>query len=117
VVFIENVGNLVCPALFDLGECAKVVVFSTPEGEDKPLKYARMFRAASVVILNKIDLVQQLEFATDRAKENVHRVNPNTPILELSARTGEGLQLWYDWRRSERAAARALSWQTFSREG
>jgi hydrogenase nickel incorporation protein HypB len=106
VVLIENVGNLVCPALFDLGELAKVVIFSVPEGEDKPLKYPHMFRAASVVILNKIDLLPHLEFSLMRAIANVQQVNPKAAILQISSRTGEGVAGWYDWVRAQLAIAR-----------
>jgi len=107
VVFIENVGNLVCPALFDLGERAKTVIFSTTEGEDKPLKYPHMFRAAALVILNKIDLLPHLDFSVPRAIANVRQVNPDATMLEISARTGEGLEEWYAWIRSQVVAARA----------
>jgi hydrogenase nickel incorporation protein HypB len=97
LVFIENVGNLVCPALFDLGEHAKAVVFSTTEGEDKPLKYPHMFSAAKLVVFNKIDLLPHLDFSMQRAKENVRRVNPDVEILEVSARTGIGMSRFYEW--------------------
>jgi hydrogenase nickel incorporation protein HypB len=106
VVLIENVGNLVCPALFDLGERAKVVIFSVTEGEDKPLKYPHMFRAASIVILNKIDLLPHLEFSLARAIANVRQVNAEAVILQTSSRTGQGTGEWYDWLRTELAAAR-----------
>ena len=106
VVFIENVGNLVCPALFDLGERAKAVIFSATEGEDKPLKYAHMFRSAALVILNKIDLLPHLEFSVARAIANVRQVNPDVTVLEISALTGEGLENWYDWIRHQAAAVR-----------
>jgi len=109
VVFIENVGNLVCPALFDLGEHAKVVIFSTTEGEDKPLKYPHMFRAASLAILNKIDLLPHLDFAANEAVENVHRVNPGSKVMTVSAKTGEGIAQWCDWVRGQAAAARQFS--------
>jgi hydrogenase nickel incorporation protein HypB len=103
IVFIENVGNLVCPALFDLGERAKVVIFSVTEGEDKPLKYPHMFRAASAVIISKIDLVPHLDFSLEKALANVRLVNPDATVLQISARTGEGLQTWHDWLRNEAA--------------
>jgi hydrogenase nickel incorporation protein HypB len=106
VVMIENVGNLVCPALFDLGERAKVVVLSTAEGEDKPLKYPHMFRAAQIMILNKIDLLPHLDYDVARAIANAHAVNPAIKTFLLSARTGEGLAAWYDWLRGEAAAVR-----------
>ena len=97
LVIIENVGNLVCPALFDLGEGARVLVFSIVEGEDKPLKYPHMFRSADIVLLNKIDLLPYVEFDLDCAIANVRQVNGECPILQVSARTGEGLDLWYQW--------------------
>jgi len=105
-VLIENVGNLVCPALFDLGEQAKVVVFSVTEGEDKPVKYPHMFRAAGLVLLNKIDLLPHLDFDLERAMENLEQVNPAAVVLRVSARTGEGMAEWYDWLRRQTAAAR-----------
>lgn len=106
LVLIENVGNLVCPALFDLGERAKVVIFPVTDGEDKPLKYPHIFRAAEIVILNKIDLLPHLGFARAEALANVRRVNPTALILEVSARTGEGMADWYHWLRDQLAAAR-----------
>jgi hydrogenase nickel incorporation protein HypB len=106
VVMIENVGNLVCPALFDLGERAKVVILSVTEGEDKPLKYPHMFRAAEIMILNKIDLLPHVDFDVPRAIANALQVNPKITVLRLSARTGEGLEAWYRWLRREAAAAR-----------
>src|SRR5271166_1870797 len=106
IVLIENVGNLVCPALFDLGERAKVVIFSVTEGEDKPLKYPHMFRAATIVILNKIDLLPHLEFSLAKAIANVRQVNAEAIILQTSSRTGEGIAGWYDWLRAQSAAAR-----------
>jgi hydrogenase nickel incorporation protein HypB len=105
IVFIENVGNLVCPALFDLGERAKVVIFSVTEGEDKPLKYPHMFRAASAIIISKIDLVPHLDFSLEKALANIRLVNPEATVLKISARTGEGLQTWRDWLRNEAALA------------
>jgi hydrogenase nickel incorporation protein HypB len=106
VVLIENVGNLVCPALFDLGERAKVAVLSVTEGEDKPLKYPHMFRAAEILILNKIDLLPHVEFDVSQAIANALRVNPSITILRVSARTGEGLDAWYGWLRKQVAVAR-----------
>jgi hydrogenase nickel incorporation protein HypB len=106
VVMIENVGNLVCPAMFDLGERAKVAVLSVTEGEDKPLKYPHMFRAAEVMVLNKIDLLPYVDFDVERAAANAREVNPDITVLRMSARSGEGLDAWYDWLRRERAAAR-----------
>ena len=106
IVMIENVGNLVCPALFDLGERAKVVILSVTEGDDKPLKYPHMFRAAGLMILNKIDLLPHVDFDVSRAIANAAQVNPAITALELSARTGEGLDGWYAWLRREAAAVR-----------
>ena len=100
-LFIENVGNLVCPALFDLGERAKVIIFSVTEGEDKPLKYLHMFRAAELVIFNKIDLLPHVDFSMTRALSNVRQVNADAASIELSARTGEGLNHWLDWIRRQ----------------
>jgi hydrogenase nickel incorporation protein HypB len=97
LLFIENVGNLVCPALWDLGEEAKVAILSVTEGEDKPLKYPDMFAAAQLMILNKIDLLPHLNFDVARCKDYARRVNPGITILELSATTGEGMQAWLDW--------------------
>ena len=104
IVMIENVGNLVCPALFDLGERAKVVILSVTEGDDKPLKYPHMFRAADLMILNKIDLLPHVDFDVSRAIANATRINPAITTLALSARAGEGLEAWYDWLRREAAA-------------
>jgi hydrogenase nickel incorporation protein HypB len=100
IVMIENVGNLVCPALFDLGEQAKIVVFSVTEGDDKPVKYPHMFAAAQVVILSKTDLMPHVRFDRDRAIENIRTVNPQTQIIELSAYSGDGLPRWYGWLKS-----------------
>jgi hydrogenase nickel incorporation protein HypB len=107
VVVIENVGNLVCPALFDLGERTKVVVLSVAEGDDKPLKYPHMFRAAGLLLLNKIDLLPYVDFDVDEAIANARLVNPRIEIVRLSARTGEGLDGWYAWLDAERARARS----------
>jgi hydrogenase nickel incorporation protein HypB len=108
VVLIENVGNLVCPAMFDLGERAKIAVLSVTEGEDKPLKYPHMFRAAEVMILNKIDLLPYVDFDAERAIAYAREVNPDITVLRVSARSGEGLDAWYDWLRREHAAAREV---------
>jgi hydrogenase nickel incorporation protein HypB len=99
VVMIENVGNLVCPALFDLGERAKVVILSVTEGEDKPLKYPHMFRAAALLILNKIDLLPHVDFDVELCMSYARRVNPAIERLQLSATTGQGMELWLDWLR------------------
>ena len=105
VLFIENVGNLVCPAGFDLGEAHKVVVLSVTEGEDKPLKYPNMFAAADLLLLNKTDLLPHLDFDVAQCLEYARRINPDLGVLQLSARTGEGLTAWLDWLRAERRAA------------
>ncbi len=97
LLLIENVGNLVCPALFDLGEIARVAILSVTEGEDKPLKYPHMFQSSDVLILNKVDLLPYLSFNTEKCLENTRRVNPNIQIFPVSATTGEGLPQWYDW--------------------
>lgn len=102
VVLIENVGNLVCPALFDLGERAKVVLMSVTEGEDKPIKYPHMFRAASLMLLNKIDLLPHVEFDVPRCLDLTMQVNPSLRVLQISAKRGDGLDVWYDWLRAER---------------
>ncbi len=103
VVLIENVGNLVCPALFDLGERAKVVIMSVTEGEDKPLKYPHMFRAAQLMILNKVDLLPHVTFNEQRCAEHAQRVNPDLTVLPVSATRGDGLDRWYDWLRGQLA--------------
>jgi hydrogenase nickel incorporation protein HypB len=97
ILMIENVGNLVCPAPFDLGEDHKVVVLSVTEGEDKPLKYPQMFQAASLMLVNKIDLLPYLQFDLEQCKSFARQVNPGIEILELSCQTGEGMAAWYDW--------------------
>ena len=107
VLFIENVGNLVCPADFDLGEAHKVVVLSITEGEDKPLKYANMFAAADLMLLNKIDLLPYVDFDVTQCLEYARRVNPTIQILQLSARTGEGMADWLDWLRQGQQTALA----------
>jgi len=97
LVLIENVGNLVCPAEFWVGEDRKVMVLSVAEGEDKPLKYPLMFRVSQLLLLNKLDLLGYLDFDLARFRVNAARVNPALPVIELSARTGEGFQAWVDW--------------------
>lgn len=97
LVFIENVGNLVCPAGFDLGEDSKVVVLAVTEGEDKPLKYPYMFAAASLMLLNKTDLAPHVDFDMAQCEANARRVNPDIEIIRLSARTGDGMDKWLDW--------------------
>ncbi len=97
VLLIENVGNLVCPALFDLGESSRVVIMSTTEGEDKPLKYPYMFRTSHVCIINKTDLLPYLDFDMKKAREYALQVNPDLQLIELSVKTGEGMRKWYEW--------------------
>jgi hydrogenase nickel incorporation protein HypB len=97
LLFIENVGNLVCPALWDLGEAAKVVILSVTEGADKPLKYSDMFAAATLMVINKIDLLPYVDFDVTRCIEDARRVNPGIGVLQLSATHGEGMQQWLDW--------------------
>jgi len=97
VLFIENVGNLVCPAAFDLGEAHKVVILSVTEGEDKPLKYPDMFKAADLMLLNKCDLLPYLQFDVDKAIESARRVNPAIEVLKVSATSGEGMGEWLGW--------------------
>jgi hydrogenase nickel incorporation protein HypB len=104
VVFIENVGNLVCPALFDLGEAYRVVIMSVTEGEDKPLKYPHMFRTADIVLLNKVDLLPYLDFSVGRFINYARKVNPNTAIMQVSATKGTGMQDWYAWLRTREVA-------------
>lgn len=103
ILFIENVGNLVCPAMWDLGEAAKVVILSVTEGEDKPLKYPDMFAASSLMILNKTDLLPYLKFDVARCIEYARRVNPGIQVLQLSATSGEGMAAWLDWIESSRS--------------
>jgi len=106
LLFIENVGNLVCPAAFDLGEACKIVVFSTTEGEDKPLKYPDMFAASSLMLINKIDLAPVLDFDLARTVEYARRVNPGIEVMTVSARTGEGFPALYAWIRRRWAKAK-----------
>jgi hydrogenase nickel incorporation protein HypB len=97
LLFIENVGNLVCPSSYDLGEDMKVVVISTTEGDDKPLKYPGMFRRSSAMVVNKIDLLGLSDFGLEKVKENALQINGTLKIFETSCRTGVGLDSWYDW--------------------
>jgi len=101
LLVIENVGNLVCPAEFRVGEDAKAVVLSVTEGEDKPLKYPLMFREASICMFNKIDLLPHLDFSLEEARENARQINPQLKFLEISCKTGEGLEEWTDWLQSK----------------
>jgi hydrogenase nickel incorporation protein HypB len=103
LVLIENVGNLVCPALFDLGERDKVVVLSVTEGDDKPAKYPHMFRACRLMLINKIDLLPHVRFDVERCVGYARAVNPGIEVLQVSAETGQGMQAWYQWLRDELA--------------
>lgn len=109
IVFIENVGNLVCPAGFDLGEAHKVVILSVTEGEDKPLKYPDMFYAADLMLLNKIDLLAHLDFDVQKCLNYARQVNPRLKVLMVSAKTGQGLDAWANWLRAE-LALQAISY-------
>lgn len=104
LLFIENVGNLVCPAAFDLGETARVALLSPPEGEDKPVKYPVLFDRADLVVLSKIDLEQPCGWDRDACLRYLRMVNPTVPVIALSARTGEGMDAWYDWLEARRCA-------------
>ena len=97
LLIVENIGNLVCPAEFDIGEDSRAVVLSVTEGEDKPLKYPLMFRVADVAILNKIDLLPYLDFDAKLVVDNMKQVHPHLPVFEVSAKTEEGLEPWLDW--------------------
>jgi hydrogenase nickel incorporation protein HypB len=106
IVVIENVGNLVCPALFDLGEQAKVVVASVTEGADKPVKYPHMFRQANLVLVTKVDLLPYVNFDIQRYTSDLRKVTPQAMMLQLSATTGQGMDGWYDWLRRRAPAPR-----------
>lgn len=97
LVLVENVGNLVCPAEFEVGEHAKVALLSVTEGEDKPLKYPVMFQAADCLLITKMDLAPYLDIDVDRIVANVRQMNPDVKIVPVSAKTGEGLEVWFDW--------------------
>jgi len=97
LLIVENVGNLVCPAEFDIGEDARVVVLSVTEGEDKPVKYPLMFRECDAALLNKIDLLPYLEYDKELAVKYILQIHPDMPVFEISAKTGDGLDLWIDW--------------------
>jgi len=97
LLIVENVGNLVCPAEFDIGENARTVVLSVTEGEDKPLKYPLMFRVCDTAIVNKIDLLPYLDYDINAAVGNILQVHPQMPIFQLSAKTGQGFDAWLDW--------------------
>jgi len=97
LLVIENVGNLVCPANYDLGEDKKVVMISTTEGDDKPSKYPSMFRVSDILVINKIDLLPYVDFDMQKVRQNALTINPNLDIIELSCKSGEGLNQWIDW--------------------
>ena len=101
VLFIENVGNLVCPAMFDLGEQERVVIISVTEGDDKPLKYPDMFHSSTLCIINKTDLLPYVPFSMEKVKANALKINPGLSIIELSCSNGQGLQQWYQWLQSK----------------
>ena len=101
VLIIENVGNLVCPALFDLGESFRVVIISVPEGEDKPLKYPTMFHTSDLCLINKTDLLPYVDFNVNRCKEYALRINHHLQFFDMSVKGGEGLEIWYNWLREE----------------
>jgi hydrogenase nickel incorporation protein HypB len=105
LLVIENVGNLVCPAEFRVGEDAKVVVLSVTEGEDKPLKYPLMFREAALCVFNKIDLLPHLDFSLEEARENARQINPQLDFVSMSCKTGQGLEEWTDWLQSKMKGA------------
>lgn len=97
LLFIENVGNLICPSKYDLGQAHQVVVLSIPEGNDKIPKYPVMFKASELVVLNKIDLLPFLDFDVEQAKEDLTGINPHSEMIQLSSKTGEGMESWYEW--------------------
>lgn len=99
-LFIENVGNMVCPAGFDLGEHRRVALLSTPEGDDKVAKYPTLFQPADVIVLNKIDLIGTIDYDVDRVKDDLKKINTRAPLLEISAKTGENFDQWLEWLRT-----------------
>lgn len=105
-LFVENVGNLVCPAEFNIGEDDKVMVLSVTEGDDKPLKYPLMFQVSSLLLLNKVDLLPYVDFDLERFKEFTRKVNPRLEVIEVSCKTGQGLQRWIEWLEGRLAARR-----------
>jgi hydrogenase nickel incorporation protein HypB len=108
-LFVENVGNMVCPAAYDLGEHTRVVLLSVPEGDDKVAKYPTLFAVADVVLLSKIDLLGVLDYRRDRVYEDLSRLNSRAEVIEVSSRTGQGLEPWLDWLRQRRRQIRAVS--------
>ncbi len=111
LLLIENVGNLVCPAMFDLGEHARVVVVSVTEGDDKPLKYPHMFRTGEMLLVNKIDLLRYVRFDVQRCIDHARRINPAMEALLVSAETGEGMGAWYDWLLAKHARGKTAAVQ------
>jgi hydrogenase nickel incorporation protein HypB len=109
LLVIENVGNLVCPAEFRVGEDVRVMVSAVTEGEDKPLKYPLMFRACDLVVINKIDLLPHLDVSVERLEANVQAVHPGVPMMRVSARTGEGIEAWREWLTEAASQARAAA--------
>jgi hydrogenase nickel incorporation protein HypB len=101
LMIVENVGNLVCPAEFEIGENAKAMILSTPEGADKPAKYPLMFAESKVLLINKIDLAPYVDFDLEKARRDARNINPDLEIFEISCKTGEGLEHWLDWLRKE----------------
>ena len=106
LVILENVGNLVCPAEFDTGSCKNVMILSVPEGDDKPLKYPLMFSVCDVVLINKIDVLPYFDFDVERCREYIHKRNPHARVIQICAKTGQGIEEWADWLRRE-----VRSWQ------
>jgi hydrogenase nickel incorporation protein HypB len=100
MMMIENVGNLICPSLFDLGEAKRVVIISTTEGDDKPIKYPTMFASSHLCIINKTDLLPYVDFDIEKTKQYAHQVNHHLEFIQLSVKTGEGMKVWYDWLRN-----------------
>lgn len=101
VLIVENVGNLVCPVEFDIGENCKVMLLSVPEGDDKPLKYPLIFHESRLLLVNKMDLLPYVDFDVEKMREESLRINPHLEIIEISCKTGEGLPLWFDWLRAK----------------
>ena len=101
LLIVENIGNLVCPAEFDIGEDTRVVVLSVTEGEDKPVKYPLMFRVCDAVLLNKIDLLPYLDYSMEEVKHNIRQVHPDMPIFEISSKSGEGFDAWLQWLKTQ----------------
>lgn len=106
LAILENIGNLICPADFDTGASRNVMILSTPEGDDKPLKYPLMFKVSDVVIINKMDVAEYFDFSLERVKEHILKLNPNIKIFPISAKTGEGVDAWCEWLKEE-----VLNWK------